>query len=346
VGFRREYKTRKLLEVRGVPELAGSAQHQIKKNRDGRIDRADLATSPPVHLSARMGQGERLGDMGIRPGGRVYSASGKGAEVAYMAPPRFDEGSIEVDDAILREHANLLGLEHDRLPPGKLMMHRQYLITGFLTQFREVLLRILALDQRYMDPVFVGRVIGGGELPFAVTREEIAGQFDVALEFDVRMLDIDYVKARWNVVREAMANDRSGVMRDPVFTKWVVASIDPGLADLGFDDPQQAMEKDVSDLDDLLVKATKGIYNKPKDGANAQAMLAEIDKQLTTNSHMYSQYQQDAKFQEYVQALVQKYQFDLQQFDNAEKGRSGWTFDDAADRAGTERGVPGMMQSA
>jgi hypothetical protein len=56
---------------------------------------------------------------------------------------------------------------------------------------------------------------------------------------------------------------------------------------------------------------------------------------------MYSQYQQDAMFQKYVQALMQKYQFDLQQFDNAEKGRSGWTFDDAGDRAGVERG--GMM---
>jgi hypothetical protein len=340
VSFRREYKTRKLWETRGVPELASSAQWQLKKNRDGRIDRADLATSPPVSVPLSMGKGERLGDVGVRPG-KISYADPRGGRLEYMPPPRFDEGNIEVDNAITLENANLLGLENAALPPGKLMMHRQYLITGFLTQFREVVIRILALDQRYMDPVFVGRVVGGGELPFAVTREEIAGQFDVALEFDVRMLDTEYVKARWNLVREAMANDRSGVMRDPVFTKWVVTSIDPGLADQGFDEPQQAVEKDVAELNDLLAKGMQGFYNKPKDGANAQAMLAEIDKQLSTNPHMYSQYQQDAMFQKYVQALMQKYQFDLQQFDNAEKGRSGWTFDDAGDRAGVERG--GMM---
>lgn len=337
VGFRRGYKTRKLFEERGVPELGGSAQWQIKKNRDGRIDRSDLATSPPVRSNIKMGKGERLGDIGIRPGGRVYDT--RGEETKYMEPPRFEEGSIEVDDAIIKELANLLGLEHPNLPPNKMMMHRQFIVKGFLIQYREVVLRILALDQRYMDPLYVSRVIGSGDQPFAVTREEIAGQFDVRLPYDMRMNDLEYVKARWNVVREAMANDRSGVMRDPVFTKWVVSSIDSQLADMGFDDPKAAVEKDVKDLDALLVNAMKGFYGAPADGANAAAMMAEIDKQLATNPHMYSAMQTDPKFIEYVQALQKKYTFDLQQFDNAEKGRSGWTFDDAAARAGTERGI-------
>lgn len=336
VGFRREYKTRKVFESRGVPELGGSSQWLLKKSRDARIDRSDLATSPPVRTSIKMGKGERLGDIGIRPGGRVYDA--RGEQTTFMEVPRFDGGSVESDNAVLLEHANLLGLEHANLPPNKIMMHRQYIVKGFLVQYREVLLRILALDQRYMDPLFVSRVIGSGEQPFSVSRAEIAGQFDVNLKFDVRMLDIEYVKARWNVVREAMANDRSGVMRDPVFTKWVVSSIDSGLADLGFDDPQAAVDKDVKELHELLSNAMNGFYGKPKNGGNAQALLTEIDNQLATNARMYAAMQEDPAFAEYVQALRDKYSFDLQQFDNAETGRSGWTFEDAGSKAGVGRG--------
>jgi len=338
VGFRREYKTRKIFESRGVPEIGGSAQWQLKKRRDASIDRSDLATSPPVRTSIRMGKGERLGDIGIRPGGRVYDQRGDRTE--FMETPRFDAGGVEADNAVLLEHANLLGLEHAGLPPGKLMLHRQYVVKGFLVQYREVLLRILALDQRYMDPLFVSRVIGTGDQPFSVSRAEIAGQFDVNLKFDVRMLDIEYVKARWNVVREAMANDRSGVMRDPVFTKWVVSSIDSGLADLGFDDPQSAVDKDVKELHELLSNGMNGFYGRPKNGGNAQALLAEIDNQLATNPRMYAAMQQDPNFAHYVAALKEKYTFDLQQFQNAETGRSGWTFEDAGSKAGVGRGMP------
>ena len=337
VGFRREYKTRKIHESRGVPELGMSAQFMLKKSRDASIDRSDLATSPPVRTNIRMGKGERLGDLGIRPGGRVYDQRGEKTE--WMTPPAYDAAARESDQAVLLEHANLLGLDYEGISPNKLMLHRQYIVRGFLVQYREVLLRILSLDQRYMDPLFVSRVIGTGDQPFEVSRAEIAGQFDVNLKFDVRMLDIDYVKARWNVVREAMANDRSGVMRDPVFTKWVVASIDPALADMGFDDPKTAVDKDIKELQSLLSSGMNGFYGQPKDGGNAQALLAEIDKQLATNPRMYSAMQEDPTFAQYVQSLRQKYEFDLKQFENAETGRSGWTFDDAEQKAGIGRGM-------
>lgn len=324
VSVRREFTSRPLWESRGVPEVSGGYQWELKKWRDQSIDRNDLAVFPPLFTTHKnaAGKGPRLG---VAPG--AILRGDRGDEARYMEPPQVDGFGAMTEDLIRRNNANLLGLQHNDLSPAKTASHQQWLVTGFLIQAREIVIRILALDQQFMDPMQVERVIGNGPLPFKVTREEIAGQFDVSLQFDVMMNDPEVVKTRWAVIKEAMANDPDGVMSRGVFTRWLVESIDPSLADMGFKDPEMSRTENLAELrGNLTQAATMQFYNQPREGVNSQAMLADLEQQLQSNPMLRAAYTQDPQFAEYVNALRTKYGFDVQQYKNASIGRNGWDF--------------------
>jgi len=304
-----------------VPELTGGYQWELKKFRDGLINRNDLAVSPPLRTTTKnaAGKGERLG---VRPGSLIREE--RGQESSYMAPPQLDAAALDMEERIRAGNANLLGLFHEGVPQAKTMMHQQFIVTNWLIQCREVLLKVLALDQRFMDPMTITRVIGNGPLPFTVTREEIAGQFDVALEFDVRMLDMEYVKERWNVIKEAYANDRSGVMNDEVITRWLINSIDPTLADAAIGDATEVAKREAEDEKVQLAVAAMDVVLQPKEGGNAQSRLRAIDEELTQNQKLGGLYMTDPNYRAIVDARRAKYEFDVQQRKNAGTGRTGW----------------------
>ena len=326
VDFRREYKCRSNWESRGAAELATTTQTELKAIRDSRLNRNDLATNPAIRSAHRANNGPGTGRrLGIAPGHLVIDdSSGRGGETKYMEPPRFDEATLEMEAALNRDNANLLGLHHEGLPQGKLMMHQQFIVTSFLIPCREVMIRVLALDQQFMDPIYVSRVIGGGSQGFTVSREEIAGQFDVQLEFDVKMLDIDYIKARWTLLKEMYGTDRSGIIKDEVITRWVLSTIDPALADTALGDAKEVAEDEYNEEMEQLAIATMNVVIPPKNVRNPESRLRAITEGIQTNPKLGAVFQQDAAFQQIVQARAAKYQQDIDQRKNAGIGRTGW----------------------
>ena len=321
VDFRRDWKTRSLWQTRGEPELANTAQWEVKSLRDSRMDRTSLATLPPLRVNPKRIAGGS-GKWDIKPGMKI--PNGPNDETSFLTVPNLDSGNLEMEASIRRDHCNLLGLEHPDLPPSKIQIHRQWIVNGFLIQCREVLQRILALDQQYMSPVQVSRVIGSGPMPYTVTREEIAGQYDLALHFDVRSLDTDYVKERWAAINEALNSDRSGALNDVVLTRWKLASIDPNLADLAMVDMQSKNKNEVEEERTALAKLMLGMETVPPEGANARVRLEALQGEIQRNPKAAAQYQQDAMFQEQVNARLTKWEFDLTQMDNARIGATGW----------------------
>jgi hypothetical protein len=320
VDFRREYKTRSLWETRGVPELSNSPQQEIKNQRDSRMDRTSLATLPPLKVSPRRIAGGNA-RFDLKPGMKV--PSGQGDDTDFMRVPTQDMGSIEIENAIRRDLSNLLGLEHAELPQGKGTAHRQWIVSGFLIQAREVLLRILALDQQYMSPMQVSRVIGSGPMPFQITREEIQGQYDIALSFDVRTLDTEYVTKRFTALKEAFSLDRSGVLNDVAVTRWIIASIDPNLADLAVADAQAKTQQEVDDEKTNVAIMATGVEPPLKEGQNAQVRFDVLQGQITQNPKIGMQYQTDEQFRALMDNRMKHFQFQLTQQQNAVIGRMG-----------------------
>ena len=321
VDFRREYKARSLWDSRGEPELALTPQQEVKALRDSRIDRTALNTLPPMRVNPkRLPGGNNTWD--IKPGCKIPNMTGDTTE--FLTLPAMGNESLEVEASVRRDLANLLGLQHSELPPEKLMLQRQWIVTGFLTQMREVLLRILALDQQYMSPLQVSRVVGAGPMPYQVTREEIAGQYDLVLHFDVRTLDAAYVTERWNAINEAFKTDRSGALNDVALTRWKLASIDPTLADIAMVDMQAKSRQEADEERAALAQLMLGFEPVPPDGANARVRLETLQTELMQNPQARTLYAQAEDFRERVNRRMAKWEFDLTQMDNAQIGASGW----------------------
>jgi hypothetical protein len=338
ITLRREYKIRSAWESRGVPELAQTSQMEMKVDRDSMMDRTALNTLPPVTVEGAtgMGKGERYEPLGIRPGGNVLTPRNGRAPELMRLPAYSPTDSIF--KIVARDNANLLGLLNADLPPEKISIHRQWLVTGYLIQVRGLVLRILSLDQQFMDPIQVSRVIGSGEMPYTVTREEIAGQYDVHLTFDVKSLDMDWLKERLAVLKEAVQFDRSGAFKDVPVMKYLVAAVDPNLADLAIADVESAREAEVEDEKKAIGTLLSGVEIKPPQGANANVRLETAQAEIANNPVVNQRYQQDPWFRRMMERRMDKWEFDLQQKQNAQTGRDGWVpaMDDVQEQTGME----------
>ena len=324
VSLRREFKIRSLWESRGIPELAQTPQMEMKADRDSMMDRTALNTLPPIAVEARtgMGQGERYEPLGIRPAGNIISPRG-GRAPEMMRLPDYRPSDV-ISKIVARDNANLLGLLNADLPAEKITAHRQWLVTGYLVQVRELVLRLLSLDQQFMDPIQVSRVIGSGEMPYTVTREEIAGQYDVHLTFDVKSLDMDWLKERLAVLKEAVQFDRSGAFKDVPVMKYLVAAVDPNLADLAIADVESAREAEAEDEKKAIGTLLSGVEIKPPPGSNATVRLETDRQEIAQNPVVNQRYQADPWFRRMMDRRMAKWEFDLQQRENAQTGRDGW----------------------
>lgn len=321
VDLRREFKSRGLWDTRGVPEVVESEQWQRKQLTDSLMDRTALLTRPPLKVNPRRLINNK-GQADVRPGGKVPNAPGDDAD--WMRPPAMDGTPIEMDKVIGRRVANLLGLAHAEVPPTKTAMHQQWIVTNFLTQMRELVLKILALDQQYMDPMQVSRVIGTGPLPFQITREEIQGQYDVALMFDVRTLDAEFVKKRWEAIEKAFSLDRTGVLNDVAVTRWILASIDPNLADIAVPDVQAATAEEIEEEKAAVAMMASGVEPSMKEGGqNFRLRLQVMQQTIQANQELMALYQQGGNFAKMVEARRQHFEFQLEQQQNAVIGRVG-----------------------
>lgn len=320
VDFRREFATRSLWDSRGVPELSNSAQSEVKNLRDSRMDRTSLATLPPLKVNPRRIAGGNS-SFDLKPGMKVPSSNGDDTD--FMRVPPQENGNLEIESSIRRDLCNLLGLEHAELPQAKGVAHRQWIVDGFLKQAREVLLRILSLDQQLMGPVQVSRVVGSGPMPFQVTREEIAGQYDIMLSFDVRTLDTEFVTSRFQALKEAFSLDRSGVLNDVAVTRWIIAAIDPNLADIAVADAQAKTQQEADEEKANIAMMSTGIEPPLKEGQNAQVRLEVLQTQITQNPKIGVQYQSDEQFRALVDNRMQHFNFMLTQQQNAVIGRMG-----------------------
>lgn len=322
VDMRREYKARPLFESRGVPEMVGTHQSLLKANRDASMDRTSFATMPIVKVNARKAGGGARWD--YEPGSKLPLAPGDEAD--YMRAPPLDQGTILDAAEIRKDVANLLGLHSDDLPQAKVMMHQQWLVTCALLEEREILLRILGMDQQFMEPLFVSRVLGNGPLPFQVTREEIAGSFDFVLEFDVKSLDMEYLQKRWSALKDAFSIPGvAGQVPTVPVVSWLLNNIDPGLADLVTGGMAERNQEQAEAEKAAVSMMLTGVEPTVTEDMDAAVRLQALQEQMRTNPNVAAAYAAGGTFSEMMNARMEAFQFSIQQrTENAQTGRTGF----------------------
>jgi hypothetical protein len=222
VGFRWQKKKRAFMNVMGVPQIVGADQHAIKTSLDMLMDLEEQTVSPQFMVSERLGLRFRGG-----PGAQITRK--RQGDIEQVNPPAgHPDLAFNLVEVTMKRVSNYFGLINEHVLPAKWQGKLQRLVERYLGSCAEMWSMVFALIQRRADPADLQRITGLEELPWANDPEDIAGEYDVSLYFDVKDLDADFT---WKKIEAFMKwvipSDKNGTVDYSQFTRIVAQAIDP-----------------------------------------------------------------------------------------------------------------------
>jgi len=300
---------KRMYEVQTFSDILRGPQMQIKTERDSRIDRASLATLPPIMHPA----GRPPSDWG--PGRRVpYRRLG---EIAFGPIPPRDDGSVESELAMRGQADRAIGLD---LTNPLSSARQQYYIGKFLDHVRDVLAMAWKLYQR-MGPDEVFFQVTGNPNPQVMQKGSPDDNFSITVSFDSTSTDPETAETQLKNMVQLVQLDRNGIMDVNKLLEFAASSINPIFADYVLQPAEEAQQKVAKNVTDDLAKIFAGI-EVPAQPNGAQIAMQMVQAYVQ-QPDVAARAQSDEAFAARLQKYMSQYAFQLQQAQNAEVGRIG-----------------------
>jgi hypothetical protein len=301
--------SKRLYDAQTIPDILRGIQHQVKIERDSRIDRNSIATLPPIMHPV----GNSPKDWGP---GRMIPYRRKG-EFEFGPTPAYNGGSVEMEQTMERQADAMVGLDMED-PMSQL--RRQFLVDKFLEHCAEVLRLAYRCFQRFGPDSIFFRVTGSPD-PQQFDKGNPDENFDILISYDVLNTDPDAQEKKLNQLVSLTQLDRNGRISIDRLLEIAAASIDPVLADAVMQPGDQAQEQVVKQVTDDLAKIFAGI-EMPARPNGAQVAL-QVIQQYVSQPDVAQRAQGDEAFAGRLQKYAGQYTFQLQQAQNAQIGRVG-----------------------
>jgi len=300
---------KRVYETQTFSDILRGAQMQIKTERDSRIDRASLATLPPL----------------LHPAGRPPSDWGPGVRVPYRRlgeiqwgpPPPADNGSIEVEVSMTAQADRSVGLDMSNPISAS---RQQFVVSKFLDHVRDVLNMAWKLYQR-MGPDEVFFQVTGNPNPQVMTKGSADENFSIVVNFDSQSNDPETAETQLKNMVSLVQLDRNGIMDVNKLLEFTASSINPIFADYVLQPAEEAQQKVQKNVTDDLAKIFAGIEVPAQ--PNGAQMAMQMIQAYVQQPDIMQRAQQDEAFGARLQKYMEQYQFQLQQMQNAEIGRIG-----------------------
>jgi len=315
----RERISRCLIEARGIPEIVGTMQQEIKSQRDYRADRASISILPPMRVPANRGK------MDIILGPAVQIPERRANEFGWLPPPPFDQGTIEIERAVRRDVNEYFGLAGEGVDANYAQLATQHTVDRWLRDFKAIVTQTWQLMQQYMPPVQILRVSGGQNIPFSANREDIQGKFDLSVTFDAKQLDSELLGIKLEyITKNLVPMDNMGVIDRAGLVKFIMSTVDPNIADLIVRDPGPAAQIEADEEQLAYTKIAAGTEPPlPQEGVNFQLRAQVLQGIIQANPAIQQRLQQDEIFRKMIEARMKAFEFQNQQQQNAVIGRQG-----------------------
>jgi hypothetical protein len=314
VVWRSELIHRKIVESRGVPEIASTWQHEVKAQRDSVFDYTSLTTLPPIEVPKTRG-----GNLKIGPAIQIPVL--RRGEIGFMQPPsREPNVAFQLMAAVEAQTDRYFGRPTEKVPPAITQMRQQRLINNWLHGWTEAFRQTLALVLQYMGPEEIMRVTGS-----QVQIPENVQEFDCILKFDVRELSTDLVTEKLKAISSlVLPLDTVGVIDRAKLISVALRTIDPTLASELVMQTGPASQKMFKETNDEVALMSLGNPPALRENDPTAAMRLQFTQQvLQSNPKYQAQLQQDPLFQANLQKYLENLQFSVQQQQNAVTGRLG-----------------------
>jgi hypothetical protein len=300
---------KRMYEVQTFSDILRGSQMQIKTERDSRIDRASLATLPPIMHPA----GRPPSDWG--PGRRVpYRRLG---EIAFGPIPPRDDGSVEAELSMRGQADRAVGLD---LTNPLAVARQQFFITRFLDHVKDVLTMAWKLFQR-MGPDEVFFQVTGNPNPQVMTKGSPDENFSITVSFDSLATDPETAETQLKNMVSLVQLDRNGILDVNKLLEFTASAINPIFADYVLQPMEEAQQKVAKNVTDDLAKIFAGI-EVPAQPNGAQIAMQMVQAYVQ-QPDVAARAQSDEAFAARLQKYAGAYQFQLQQAQNAEIGKIG-----------------------
>lgn len=300
---------KRMYEVQTFSDILRGSQMQIKTERDSRIDRASLATLPPIMHPA----GRPPSDWG--PGRRVpYRRLG---EIAFGPIPPRDDGSVEAELSMRGQADRAVGLD---LTNPLAVARQQFFVSRFLEHVKDVLSMAWKLYQR-MGPDEVFFQVTGNPNPQVMQKGSPDENFSITVSFDSLATDPETAETQLKNMVSLVQLDRNGILDVNKLLEFTASAINPIFADYVLQPMEEAQQKVAKSVTDDLAKIFAGI-EVPAQPNGAQVAM-QLVQAYVQQPDVAARVQSDEAFAARLQKYAGQYEFMLQQAQNAEIGRIG-----------------------
>lgn len=307
-----------LLDNEGIASLLHTHQWETKKQRDARIDAADINILPPIVRNIR----DERRPLTIGPDSPIYESTPE--TTRWLNPPNSKTWmSEEIEKSVLRDADRLAGIPNNEAPAQVTQLVQEDLITNYLDAMAELLSKTFALDQLYMDDATVLRVNGMFTEPFKVSRDEIQGSYDIYMTFDPREMDTEFAQSKVKALAEIKRLDPNGVIDSNLAVELSLSVLDPDWAEALITGENQAAQRELTEEKNNVAMIMTGQEPIMKEQENAQLRLGYLNQITQTSPTIAQALATNPMVQKLFENRVKHLQFILQQQQNAEIGRVG-----------------------
>jgi hypothetical protein len=311
--FKRERIGRGITKSRGVSSIASTQQAAIKTNRDNRNDALQLATAPP--FTRRVLRGGAM--LGLAPFKEVRIRAKD--DFSWLTPPPFPSQAMQMEEAVRGDVDDYFGRIRPDGSPTRSQVKQQKMVNTWLACWAEAWRQMLSLCQQYMDPMVMARVLS------VWTREELqqvdlSAEFTLTLTFDVRNLNMEFLKEKIALLQQVAGLDSNGVI-DMTLVGDLLHAVDPYWGKHHVRDVGAVTEQERHDEIQNLVAMSAGIEPELKDkGQNHALRLQVLQETMQRAPKLMEQYNGDDNFKKLLDTRMQSLQFVAEQ---NKRGRMG-----------------------
>lgn len=312
----------RLIDAVGIPWLLWTFQNEIKQARDGRIDAADISILPPLrrHISDM--------DTPIAIGPDMPVNETIQGTTEWMRPPDSRSFmSVEVEQSVRADAGRIVGSPEDGVPDISVTLNHEELANWWLEERADVLRLTLQLMQEHMEEETVLRVSGSIDKPFTISGDELRGEFDLRLTYDARELDDEYRMNKIGKVLELAQYDTRETIDRGKLIRLIMNEIDGHWADQVLVPTDVAAQTAIEEEKQAVAQIMTGQEPTAReDVGNARLRLNYLQGLVSGESAspaLVKELQEDETKQKLYMSRMQAMQFQLQQQNNAQIGRTG-----------------------
>ncbi len=279
VFFSREAITNNIMDSRSVSEIVMTDQASIKLLHDGAQDSTQVSTLPPIFVPYNRPDVPLI----IRPLAQIKRQ--KTTDYEFMKPPEYPRLNADQQTEIWKRINQYFGRATEDVPEELRELHQQGMIDSFLECVTLVLTMLLQVSQQKMPEERFRRIMGSDNAPIATEREEIAGSFDMFLDFDAKTLDKKYILLLAQAISKfIIPMDTSQTIQRDELVRWLIESVSPQVAERITIPVAAANQREVDEEEVNFAKIVAGIEPEmAEDGQNFELRKETLEGIIQKN---------------------------------------------------------------